>query len=71
MNAIIIDNEKNARDHLKGLIELFCTKVSILATANGVETGIASIHKHQPDLVFLDVEMDDGCLLYTSDAADD
>ncbi len=60
MKAIVIDNEQDALDYLTGLIELFCPKIAILDTANGVKTGIESINKHRPDLIFLDVEMDDG-----------
>lgn len=60
MNAIIIDNEKDARHSLRRLIELFCPKITISDAAVGVKTGIESIYKHRPDLVFLDVEMDDG-----------
>jgi two-component system, LytTR family, response regulator len=60
MRAIIIDDEKSARDTLKSDIVHSCPEVTIVAEANGVKTGIAAIKEFKPDLVFLDVEMMDG-----------
>lgn len=60
MNAIIIDNESDAIEYLQGIVELFCPEVKIIASADGVVNGIKAINTHQPDFIFLDVEMDDG-----------
>jgi two-component system LytT family response regulator len=59
MRILLVDNEENVRLTLRGLIE----KVSPTAQideAVGVETGIAKIMEFQPEILFLDVEMDDG-----------
>lgn len=60
MNAIIIDDETIARNTLKSDIKIYCPDINVIAEADGVKTGIAAIKKFNPDIVFLDVEMQDG-----------
>ena len=60
MRAVIIDDEADAREVIQLVVKQFCPKVEVLAEADGVQAGILCILKHQPDLVFLDVEMPDG-----------
>ncbi len=60
MKALIIDNEEPIRNALKTLLESLCPQVSPVLEATGVANGIAAIKEHQPDVIFLDVEMDDG-----------
>ncbi len=60
IRAIIIDDEKTSRDTLLGLISRYCNNVNIVDQANGYKSGIEAIHKHNPDLVFLDIQMPDG-----------
>lgn len=60
MRAILIDDEKSARTTLRSDILLYCPEITIVAEADGVKHGVAAIKEHQPDLVFLDVEMGDG-----------
>lgn len=57
LKAIIIDDEAKSRDVLESLISKFVEGVSVVATADSVATGINAINKHEPDLVFLDIEM--------------
>ena len=59
LNAIIIDDEKHARQSLTSLLELYCPEVKIAATAENITQSISLIHQHQPDLVFLDVELEE------------
>ncbi len=60
MRALIIDNEEPIRKELRNLIIENCPIIESVEEATGVETGIQSIAKANPDIVFLDVEMDDG-----------
>jgi len=60
INALIIDDEANCIELVSNLIELSDSKIKIIATANSVETGYRAILEHKPDLVFLDVQMQDG-----------
>ena len=57
IQALIIDDEKNAIEVLELQLSRFCKNVQVLATAQGGIQGIELIRKHQPDLVFLDIEM--------------
>jgi len=57
IKSIIIDDEPRARSLLENLITNYCNNVEIIATANDVLSGIKVINLHQPDLIFLDVQM--------------
>lgn len=57
MKTIIIDDEPKARDNLKLLLSEYCPNVNILASEGNIKDAIASIKKYQPNLIFLDVQM--------------
>jgi PleD family two-component response regulator len=60
LRTIIIDDEAHMRQSLEKMIGTVCGHVKIVATADGVKTGMAAIKKYHPDLIFLDIKMDDG-----------
>lgn len=60
MKALIIDNELPLRNALRLLLENYCSEITEKAEADGVKTGLEQIKNFAPDIVFLDVEMDDG-----------
>ena len=60
MNAIIIDDEINARESLYFLVNKHCPDINILNTGVSVEEGAQLIQHLKPDIVFLDIEMPDG-----------
>lgn len=60
MKSVIIDDEINCRELLSTMLEGYCEGVSVAGMASNVEEGIALIHKHRPELVFLDIEMPGG-----------
>jgi two-component system, LytTR family, response regulator len=60
IKAVIIDDERNSRDIIALMLEKYCPEVQIAATACDCADGIATIKQHQPQLVFLDLEMPDG-----------
>ncbi len=57
IKAVIIDDEQNNIDNLTILLQQHCPQVAILATATNTNDGKNVILKHQPDLVFLDIQM--------------
>jgi two-component system LytT family response regulator len=58
IRAIIVDDEKKFSDALNNMIsEHFHDKITILAKCKSVNDAVHSIKIHQPDLVFLDIEM--------------
>lgn len=57
MKTIIIDDEAHCRNVIERIVEKHCPQIDIIAScADGIE-GLKAIVKHQPDLVFLDIEM--------------
>ncbi len=57
ITAIIIDDEPKGRLALRQKLQAYCPDVSIMAeAADGLE-AIPLIEKHQPQLIFLDIEM--------------
>ncbi|MDR9374548.1 MAG: LytTR family DNA-binding domain-containing protein [Schleiferiaceae bacterium] len=57
MKAIIIDDEQHCSESLRLLIEQETPQVEVLAEANDPFQGLGLVTAHQPDLLFLDVEM--------------
>jgi two-component system, LytTR family, response regulator len=57
IKAVLIDDESNALEMLEWLLKTYCPMVQVAAMCNSAEEGITAIHKHQPDVVFLDIEM--------------
>ena len=58
--ALIIDDEKNGRENLAGLIRQYCPQLSIVAEAASVGEAIQKIEEFRPRLIFLDIEMPGG-----------
>lgn len=59
-SAIIIDDETQARNALRELINTDFPQIEIIGEADGVETGILAISTKKPDIVFLDINLGDG-----------
>ena len=57
MKAVIIEDEAASRITLKNYLRDYCPKVELLAEADNIKTGAEIIKKHEPQLVFLDIEM--------------
>lgn len=57
MNALIIDDEKKARNLLHKILEDFCSDISNVLEAEDLPKGVHLIKEHNPDIVFLDIEM--------------
>lgn len=57
LKVLIIDDEKKSRESLKNLLLEYCTDVSIEGMADTVEKGLELIKQTNPQLVFLDIEM--------------
>lgn len=57
MKAIIIDDERKARNLLRVLIEENCPKINEVFEAEDLLSGVALIKERQPQIVYLDIEM--------------
>lgn len=60
LRTIIVDDEPNARQVIRNILELYCNQVEIVGEAENVKTGVTLIKDLNPDLVFLDINMPDG-----------
>lgn len=60
LKVLIIDDEKNGREIVSSLLRQFCPNTTIIGEANGVKTGLEAILNLKPQLVMLDVNMQDG-----------
>ncbi|SDZ77549.1 two component transcriptional regulator, LytTR family [Arachidicoccus rhizosphaerae] len=56
IKAIIIDDERPARAELKKLLQAY-PEIEILDEAQNSKEAIEKIHEHNPDLIFLDIQM--------------
>lgn len=56
IQTLIVDDERYAREELIHLLNEYDT-ISVIADADSGETAIMKALQHQPDVVFLDVEM--------------
>jgi two-component system LytT family response regulator len=58
--AIIIDDLEIARKTLKQDIADYCPDIEIVGEADGVVSGAKLVKESKPDIVFLDIQMNDG-----------
>ena len=68
LKALIVDDEFNARNNLKILIDEFCPELKIIGLVESAEEARIIIEKEKPDVVFLDIAMpkEDGFSLLKS-----
>ncbi len=57
LTAIIVDDELHGRENLKNIIENYCPEIKILGLADSVIKAKEQVLIHQPDVVFLDINM--------------
>jgi len=60
IKAIIIDDIEQARITLKKDLETYASDVQMIGEANGVIEGAKLLKNLQPDILFLDIQMQDG-----------
>lgn len=57
IKAILVDDEESARNILSNLLKRYEKDIVVVDMCEDVESAVASIHAHKPDVVFLDIEM--------------
>jgi two-component system LytT family response regulator len=61
IRALVVDDEKPSREVICNYLRDYCgDDVEVVATASSVKNAGRVIKKHNPDLVFLDIELGDG-----------
>ena len=56
MKAIIIDDERLARAELRKMLQDF-PEIEVVDEAANADEGISKIENHNPDIIFLDIQM--------------
>ncbi|MEM6342407.1 MAG: LytTR family DNA-binding domain-containing protein [Bacteroidota bacterium] len=59
MKAIIVEDEKHARDHLQHLLHSIDPEIEIMAHLESVEATSKWLAEHEPELIFLDIHLAD------------
>ena len=57
MRAIIIDDEKHCREGLAIMLSRHCPAVEVVEQCGNAKAAIKAIGLHEPDIIFLDIEM--------------
>ncbi|MEM6453985.1 MAG: LytTR family DNA-binding domain-containing protein [Acidobacteriota bacterium] len=57
IRTVLVDDEPLALDKLRGFLESSAQDVVIVATASDGASAVEVIEAHQPDLIFLDIQM--------------
>lgn len=57
MKAVIVDDEKDSRLILANYLAKYCPDIMVCGFGESVASGLEMIEVHQPDIVFLDIEM--------------
>jgi two-component system LytT family response regulator len=60
IRTLIVDDSKHNRDRLSALIREHFPSIALIGEADGVESGAEAIHHLKPELVLLDIRMQDG-----------
>ncbi len=60
MNVLIIENEQHAADKVKRFLQQYDPAIRILGVIDSVEGAINWLGEHTADLIFLDIELNDG-----------
>ncbi|MEM6720928.1 MAG: LytTR family DNA-binding domain-containing protein [Bacteroidota bacterium] len=60
IQAIIIEDEQSSMEYLISILAHHHENIKILGWASDVESGIELIQKKQPEIVFLDIQLNDG-----------
>ena len=57
ITAILVDDEPSSLENLEQKIRQFCPEIKIIATVEQPAEAIFLIRHHNPDVIFLDIEM--------------
>jgi len=60
IKTLIIEDEKNVSEALKKMLRIIEPAIEVVAETAFVKEGVEQINKLHPDLIFLDIELEDG-----------
>ncbi|MFI5203457.1 MAG: LytR/AlgR family response regulator transcription factor [Flavobacteriales bacterium] len=59
MRIVIVDDEKKVRQTLVHIISMYYPQAQVVAEADTVQTAVVEIEKHKPQVVLLDINLND------------
>ena len=60
IKSIVVDDEPKSRSNLRDLVQEYCPQVEFVGEAASAGEALKLIKQHEPDLIFLDIEMPGG-----------
>jgi len=60
MKVAIVEDEKNAQEALKKMLQLTAPQLQVDGVFSNISTAKAYLNKHKIDLLFLDIQLEDG-----------
>jgi two-component system response regulator LytT len=60
MKIFIVEDEPHAQAELKRMLKKAAPEAEILGCADGIESAVAFLQTHKPDLIFMDIQLSDG-----------
>ena len=59
IKSIIIDNDPDCVELVRGLLTAYCPQVDVVLSCSTIKEAVAGINELQPQLLFLDIELND------------
>jgi len=59
IRSVIIDDEQHNIENLQIILNKWCKDITVVAVGTSVEEGIEILNTHQPELLFLDIQLHD------------
>lgn len=60
IKAVIVDDEPSACEVIQSLIKVYGPEYTVCQSCHTIDDAVSSIYRHQPDILFLDIELADG-----------
>lgn len=60
ITAVIVEDEKSSMEYLLSILTKNHSNIEVLASATNVDDAVTIIEMHKPDIVFLDIQLQDG-----------
>lgn len=60
IRVVVVDDEEQGRSIIKQYIARYCPYIEVCGEADSVKNGVIVVNERHPDIVFLDIQMQDG-----------
>lgn len=60
ITAVLIDDDANLRNGMKGLLARYAPEIKIIGEADSVQTGVETMKLLEPQVVFMDIQLGEG-----------